>query len=60
MIYQAFSSAGQTTMFIVYVTAVIAVSLIVYVFFMRNRSVTALDREQGDAWSAPERVGAAS
>jgi MHS family alpha-ketoglutarate permease-like MFS transporter len=51
VIYQAFSAAGQTTWFIVYVTAVIAVSLVVYVFFMRNRAVTALDREQGDSWA---------
>ena len=53
VIYQAFSAAGQTTWFIIYVTAVIAVSLVVYIFFMRNRAVTALDREQGDAWSRP-------
>ncbi|WP_395726817.1 MFS transporter [Nakamurella sp.] len=51
VIYQAFSAADRTTLFIVYVTAVIAVSLVVYVFFMRNRAVTALDREQGDAWA---------
>ncbi|TKV57369.1 MFS transporter [Nakamurella flava] len=57
VIYQAFSSAGQTTMFIVYVTAVIAVSLVVYVFFMKNRSVTALDREQGNAWTEPVGAG---
>ncbi len=56
VIYQALSAAGATTWFIVYVTAVIAVSLVVYVFFMRNRAVTALDREQGDAWvKAPAR-----
>jgi MHS family alpha-ketoglutarate permease-like MFS transporter len=58
VIYQAFSAADRTTLFIIYVTAVIAVSLVVYVFFMRNRAVTALDREQGDAWtrtSAPVR-----
>jgi MHS family alpha-ketoglutarate permease-like MFS transporter len=51
VIYQAFSTSGRTTLFIVYVTAVIAVSLVVYIFFMRNRAVTALDREQGDAWT---------
>jgi MHS family alpha-ketoglutarate permease-like MFS transporter len=53
VIYQAFSAAKQTTWFIVYVTAVIAVSLVVYIFFMRNRAVTALDREQGHAWGEP-------
>jgi MHS family alpha-ketoglutarate permease-like MFS transporter len=51
VIYQAFSAAKQTTWFIVYVTAVIAVSLVVYIFFMKNRAVTALDREQGHAWN---------
>ncbi|WP_420120409.1 MFS transporter [Nakamurella sp.] len=51
VIYQALSAAGATTWFIVYVTAVIAVSLVVYIFFMRNRAVTALDREQGTAWA---------
>ncbi|MGS0687963.1 MFS transporter [Nakamurella sp. GG22] len=51
VIYQASSAAGKTNLFIVYVTAVIAVSLVVYVFFMKNRSVTALDREQGTAWA---------
>jgi MHS family alpha-ketoglutarate permease-like MFS transporter len=36
--------------FIVYVTVVIAVSLVVYVFFLKNRAETALDREQGNAY----------
>jgi MHS family alpha-ketoglutarate permease-like MFS transporter len=45
------SAAKQTAWFIVYVRAVIAVSLVVYIFFMKNRAVTALDREQGHAWS---------
>ena len=53
VIFQAFSTSGRTTLFIVYVTAVIAVSLVVYVFFMKNRAVTALDREQGTAWREP-------
>ena len=50
VIYQALSAAKQTTWFVVYVTAVIAASLVVYIFFMRNRAITALDREQGHAW----------
>jgi MHS family alpha-ketoglutarate permease-like MFS transporter len=57
VIYQALSAAKQTTWFIVYVTAVIAASLVVYVFFMRNRAVTALDREQGHAWPSPATAG---
>ena len=40
----------QRHWFIVYVTVVIAVSLVVYIFFLRNRAVTALDREQGHAY----------
>ena len=57
VIYQALSAAKQTTWFIVYVTAVIAASLVVYIFFMRNRAVTALDREQGHAWESPVAAG---
>jgi MFS transporter, MHS family, alpha-ketoglutarate permease len=57
VIYQAFSAAKQTTWFIVYVTAVIAMSLVVYIFFMKNRAVTALDREQGHAWGEPVTEG---
>ena len=53
VIYQALSAAKQTTWFIIYVTAVIAMSLVVYIFFMKNRAVTALDREQGHAWGEP-------
>ena len=53
VIYQALSAAKQTTWFIVYVTAVIAMSLVVYIFFMKNRAVTALDRDQGHAWGEP-------
>ncbi len=51
VIFQAFSGADMTNMFVIYVTAVIAVSLVVYIFFMKNRAVTALDREQGSAWT---------
>jgi MHS family alpha-ketoglutarate permease-like MFS transporter len=54
VIYQAFLAADQVPWFIGYVTAVIAMSLVVYIFFMRNRAVTVLDREQGSAWSPPE------
>jgi MHS family alpha-ketoglutarate permease-like MFS transporter len=54
-IYQAFLAGDAVVWFIVYVTAVIAVSTVVYIFFMRNRAETVLDREQGSAWSAPTR-----
>jgi MHS family alpha-ketoglutarate permease-like MFS transporter len=40
-------------LFIGYVTACIAISLAVYVFWLRNRSETYLDREQGHAYQQP-------
>lgn len=53
LIYQAAKGEQNITGFIVYVTAVIAVSLVVYVFFMKNKAITVLDREQGHAWEQP-------
>ena len=50
LIYQAAKGGGHVTWFIVYVTAVVAVSLFVYVFVLKNKSETALDREQGRAF----------
>jgi MHS family alpha-ketoglutarate permease-like MFS transporter len=50
VIYQAFKAADNVTAFIVYVTVIIAVSLVVYIFFLKNRAVTHLDREQGNAY----------
>ena len=50
LIYQASKAADNVTAFIVYVTVIIAVSLVVYVFFLKNRAVTALDLEQGNAY----------
>jgi MHS family alpha-ketoglutarate permease-like MFS transporter len=49
-IYQAAKEAGQVPWFIVYVTVCIAVSLVVYVFFLRNKGETYLDRERGSAF----------
>ena len=40
------------TMFI-YVTVVIGVSLLVYIFGLKNKGITVLDREQGSAWAVP-------
>ncbi len=31
-------------------TVVIGVSLLVYIFGLKNKAVTVLDREQGSAW----------
>ncbi|KBS54670.1 MFS transporter, MHS family, alpha-ketoglutarate permease [Mycobacterium tuberculosis XTB13-253] len=50
LIYQALKERDQVPMFIAYVTACIAVSLIVYVFFIKNKADTYLDREQGFAF----------
>jgi MHS family alpha-ketoglutarate permease-like MFS transporter len=52
MLYQA-SKPDHITLFIGYVTVVIAVSLLVYVFGLKNKGETVLDREQGSAWAVP-------
>ncbi len=51
LIYQAAKEQGRVPLFIGYVTVCIAVSLVVYVFFLRNKSETYLDRERGSAFS---------
>lgn len=50
MIYQAAKNGGHVTWFIVYVTAVVFASLLVYLFALKNKGETALDREQGRAF----------
>lgn len=45
LLYQASLRSGHMAEFAVYVTAVIAVSLVVYVFFLANTAETWLDRE---------------
>ncbi|MFZ0835786.1 MAG: MFS transporter [Mycobacterium sp.] len=50
VIYQAFKVRDQVPMYIAYVTACIAASLVVYVFFLKNKGETYLDREQGSAF----------
>jgi MHS family alpha-ketoglutarate permease-like MFS transporter len=52
LIYQALKARDQVPLFIGYVTVCIAVSLVVYVFFLKNKATTFLDREQGDAFAA--------
>jgi MFS transporter, MHS family, alpha-ketoglutarate permease len=52
MLYQA-AKPDHITLFIGYVTVVIAVSLLVYVFGLKNKGITVLDREQGSAWAVP-------
>lgn len=48
----AFQKAERVDLFFTYVTVAIAISLVVYVFALRNKKATHLDREQGDAWSS--------
>lgn len=50
MIYQALKERDQVPLFIGYVTVCIAVSLVVYLFFLKNKSETFLDRERGSAF----------
>ena len=50
LIYQAMKAEGRVPLFIAYVTVCIAVSLVVYLFFLKNKSDTYLDRERGSAW----------
>lgn len=50
MIYQAAKNGGQVPWFIGYVTVVIGISLVVYLFVLKNKSETALDKEQGRAF----------
>jgi MHS family alpha-ketoglutarate permease-like MFS transporter len=52
LLYQA-AKPDHVTSFIVYVTVVIGVSLLVYVFALKNKGETVLDREQGSAWAVP-------
>ena len=50
LIYQALKARDQVILHIAYVTVCISVSLVVYIFFLKNKSDTYLDREQGSAF----------
>jgi MHS family alpha-ketoglutarate permease-like MFS transporter len=58
LIYQAMNARDQVPLFIAYVTVCIAVSLVVYLFFLKNKSDTYLDRERGSAWIPDAPLGA--
>jgi MHS family alpha-ketoglutarate permease-like MFS transporter len=58
LIYQAAKARDQVPLFIAYVTVCIAVSLVVYLFFLKNKSDTYLDRERGSAWVPDQPFGA--
>ncbi|CPT26402.1 Probable dicarboxylic acid transport integral membrane protein KgtP [Mycobacteroides abscessus] len=51
LIYQALKEHDQVPLFIGYVTVCIAISLVVYLFLLENKSQTYLDREQGSAFN---------
>lgn len=51
LIYQAAKEQGHVPLFIAYVTVCVAISLVVYVFFLRNKAETHLDRERGAAFT---------
>jgi len=52
LIYQALKARDQVPLFIAYVTVCIALSLGVYLFALKNKADTYLDREQGRAFSS--------
>ena len=53
LIGAAFQKAGRVDLFFTYVTVAIAISLLVYIFALKNKGETVLDREQGSAWALP-------
>ena len=55
LLFQAAKSSDRIGSFIFYVTVVIGVSLLVYIFALKNKGSTELDREQGNAWAVPSR-----
>lgn len=55
LLYQAALSTGAVTAFVVYATGVIAVSLVVYLFFVENRGANWLDDAEAMQARAPAR-----
>ncbi|MFE4543259.1 MFS transporter [Arthrobacter sp. NPDC056727] len=51
----ALQKSDQVDVFFTYVTIAIGLSLLVYIFALKNKKTTHLDREQGHAWSASTR-----
>jgi MHS family alpha-ketoglutarate permease-like MFS transporter len=49
----ALQKAGQVEVLFTYITVGIGISLLVYIFALKNKKATHLDREQGDAWNRP-------
>jgi MHS family alpha-ketoglutarate permease-like MFS transporter len=57
LIGAAFQKAERVDLFFTYVTAAIAISLVVYIFALKNKKATHLDHEQGHAWNRPAKDG---
>ncbi|WP_028265774.1 MFS transporter [Arthrobacter sp. MA-N2] len=49
----ALQKAGQVEVFFTYVTVAIGISLLVYLFALKNKNSTHLDEEQGSAFGSP-------
>jgi MHS family alpha-ketoglutarate permease-like MFS transporter len=64
LIGAALQKSGQVELLFTYVTVAIGLSLLVYIFALKNKQATHLDDEQGHAWATSnaadgeERVGA--
>ena len=52
LIGAALQKTGQEELFFTYVTVAIGISLLVYIFALKNKKSTHLDHEQGHAWAA--------
>jgi MHS family alpha-ketoglutarate permease-like MFS transporter len=55
----AFQKAERVDLFFTYVTVSIAISLLVYIFALKNKKATHLDQEQGHAWELAADASAA-
>ncbi|MHC6229656.1 MFS transporter [Arthrobacter sp. MMS24-T111] len=57
LIGAALQKAGQVELLFTYVTVAIGISLLVYIFALKNKKATHLDGEQGHAWEQTPRGG---
>jgi MHS family alpha-ketoglutarate permease-like MFS transporter len=57
LIGSAFQKAERVDLFFTYVTVAIAISLLVYIFALKNKKATHLDQEQGHAWVQAHKDG---
>ncbi|MFF1882730.1 MFS transporter [Pseudarthrobacter sp. NPDC058196] len=57
LIGAALQKAGQVELLFTYVTVAIGISLLVYIFALKNKKATHLDDEQGHAWEQAPRGG---